>query len=96
MAGCAGVNEARRPCSPDLLRAASLLLRKQELLASSFDKLILRQAQDEMAPFKAGPHGELVEPGAVSFFSILPEASRSMSMIEEAGEEGRHQGRRYC
>jgi hypothetical protein len=35
---------------------------------------ILRQAQDEVACFqRLSPHGELVEPWATSFFSILLE-----------------------
>jgi hypothetical protein len=42
---------------------ASRLLKKHEILASSFDRLILRQAQDEVEPFQwLKPHGELVEP----------------------------------
>jgi hypothetical protein len=47
------------------------LLKKHEILASSFDKLRmrLRQAQDEVACFqRLSPHGELVEPWATSVF----------------------------
>jgi hypothetical protein len=39
------------------------MLKKAEIQASSFDRLILRQAQDEVERFQGlGPHGELVEP----------------------------------
>jgi hypothetical protein len=48
------------------------MLKKPENVSSSFDRLILRQAQDEGEPFQSlKPHGELVEPWATSFFSIL-------------------------
>jgi hypothetical protein len=48
------------------------MLKKPENASSSFDRLILRQAQDEVEPFqRLKPHGELVEPWATSCFSIL-------------------------
>jgi hypothetical protein len=37
------------------------MLKKPENMSSSFDRLILRQAQDEVEPFQGlSPHGELV------------------------------------
>jgi hypothetical protein len=39
------------------------MLKRPENVSSFFDRLILRQAQDEVEPFqRLKPHGELVEP----------------------------------